>query len=222
MDKTELDRLRALAGAAPAAEEKSATGNMYQIRDTLMEAAKPDFADIDGDGDEEETAKKAADDKEKMDEAEQLEEEMSSCCGAGIDSPDGEFGRCMACGEMSSVEHEDEEFEYDLSDREGMNEFHYGTEEEWKEKVKKTADAARKGLGMKQKHAKTEQQQMREWSNSVYKQWDDRGHYIEQPEGETVDLSLRRYLDADASPVKIEEDIDPEAMLKEYKEFKGE
>ncbi len=149
MDKTELDRLRQLAGNETAKKlpQDESGRNMYQIRDLMEDAqdskeleeeeAKPDFADIDGDGDEKETAKKAAKDKEKS-----------------------------------------------------------------------------------KKSAKTEQQQMREWSNSIYKQYDDRGHYQEPPEGETVDLSLRRYLNADPQKVQIEEDHTEEGMLKEYKAHK--
>jgi hypothetical protein len=181
MDKAALDRLRSLAGTAPAPEkvEDQSRRNMYQIRDTLMEASeldeepnegnkfigelakakaagndefevdgkthkveeadKPDFADIDGDGDEEETTKKAAADKEKAEES-----------------------------------------------------------------------------------IKTEADMMREWANSVYKQYEDRGHYQEPPEGETVDLSLRRYLNADPQKVKIEEDHTEDGMLSEYKRHKGD
>jgi hypothetical protein len=62
---------------------------------------------------------------------------------------------------------------------------------------------------------------MREWANSVYKQYDDRGHYQEQPEGETVDLSLRRYVNAKAMPVRIEESIKPSTLAKAYRKFKG-
>lgn len=72
----------------------------------------------------------------------------------------------------------------------------------------------------KDKKEMTEADQMREWANSIYKQYDDRGHYQEQPDGETVDLSLRRYLNAKAMPVKIEEDHTVKGMLKEYKTFK--
>jgi hypothetical protein len=166
MDKKALERLRALAGTEKPVEKPvdDSRRNMYKIRDLMesaedrarydaansgdkkkitlkkapwekddvKEAEKPDFADIDGDGDKEETAKKAAKDKKEM----------------------------------------------------------------------------------------TEQEQMREWANSIYKQYDDKGHYQEQPEGETVDLSLRRYLNAKAMPVKIEENHTAKGMIKEYKEFK--
>jgi len=67
----------------------------------------------------------------------------------------------------------------------------------------------------------TESELMREWANSVYKQYDDREHYHEQPPGETVDLSLRRYLNADPMKVKIEEDHTEEGMLKEFRKHKG-
>ena len=70
--------------------------------------------------------------------------------------------------------------------------------------------------------ARTETEQMREWANSVYKQFDDRGTIMDQPEGETVDLSLRRYLNAKASPVRIEESTDhtKASLLTEYNKFK--
>lgn len=71
------------------------------------------------------------------------------------------------------------------------------------------------------KEEMTETQKMREWSNSVYKQYDTREHYHEQPEGETVDLSLRRYLNAEPQHVKIEEDVNPKNLAKAYKAFKG-
>jgi hypothetical protein len=70
------------------------------------------------------------------------------------------------------------------------------------------------------KEAMSEQQQMREWSNSVYKQYEDRGHVMDQPEGETVDLSLRRYLNAEPSKVSIEEDVTAESLAEAYKKFK--
>ena len=66
----------------------------------------------------------------------------------------------------------------------------------------------------------TESEQMREWANSVYKRYEDRGHYQEQPDGELIDLSLRRYLNAHPQPVKIEEDITSEDMIKNYTSFK--
>lgn len=62
--------------------------------------------------------------------------------------------------------------------------------------------------------------QMREWSNSIYKQYDDRGHTHEPPKGETVDISLRRYLNAKPHKVSIEEDIVAEKLIKEYRIFK--
>lgn len=66
--------------------------------------------------------------------------------------------------------------------------------------------------------------QMREWSNSIYQRYEDRGDVTTQPEGEVVDLSLRRYLDADPTKVQIAEgeDWDPAKMVAEYKKHKGE
>ena len=66
---------------------------------------------------------------------------------------------------------------------------------------------------------KNESQQMREWANSVYKNMDDRGHIQAQPEGETVDNSLRRYLNADPAHVKIQEGYTPTGLTSEYKKF---
>lgn len=68
--------------------------------------------------------------------------------------------------------------------------------------------------------SKTEADLMREWANSIYQQYDDAGTVQEQPEGETVDLSLRRYLNATPQKVTaIAEDIQPEDLLREYKDF---
>lgn len=68
---------------------------------------------------------------------------------------------------------------------------------------------------------KTEQQQMREWSNSVYKNYEDRGHIQAQPEGETVDNSLRRYLNAEPHKVQVSESHTPKKLSESYKTFKG-
>jgi hypothetical protein len=68
--------------------------------------------------------------------------------------------------------------------------------------------------------AKTEADMMREWANSVYQQYDDKGTVQEQPEGETVDLSLRRYLNAQPQRVAVQEDIQAGDLLREYKDFK--
>lgn len=68
---------------------------------------------------------------------------------------------------------------------------------------------------------KTLSSQMREWSNSIYKQYDDKGHIHEPPKGETVDISLRRYLNAKPHKVSIEEDIVAEKLIEEYHKFKG-
>jgi hypothetical protein len=66
---------------------------------------------------------------------------------------------------------------------------------------------------------KNESQQMREWANSVYNNFDDRGHVQAQPEGETVDNSLRRYLNAEPTHVKIHEGHTPNTLTSEYKKF---
>ena len=66
--------------------------------------------------------------------------------------------------------------------------------------------------------------QMREWANSIYQNYDDRGTVMTQPEGEVVDTSLRRYLNAEPTKVQIDEgeDWDPAKMVAEYKKHKGE
>ena len=55
-----------------------------------------------------------------------------------------------------------------------------------------------------------------EWNNSVNRKYDDRGTVMPQPEGETIDLSLRRYLGANPMPVKLSED----QLLQEYRLYK--
>ena len=67
----------------------------------------------------------------------------------------------------------------------------------------------------------SEQEQMREWSNSVYSRYEDKGHVMDQPKGETVDLSLRRYLDATPAKVTIEESHTPKKLTESYRKFKA-
>jgi hypothetical protein len=71
------------------------------------------------------------------------------------------------------------------------------------------------------KKVATEQQQMREWSNSVYQNYEDTGHIMAQPEGETVDLSLRRYLNAEPTKVQVVESHTPKSLTESYKSFKA-
>lgn len=71
-----LARMKQLAGVRVVAEEEDET--VEEEKEEVDEASKPDFADIDGDGDKEEPMKKAAKDKEeKVDEAadEEIEED---------------------------------------------------------------------------------------------------------------------------------------------------
>ena len=64
------------------------------------EQKRPDYADVDGDGDEEESMEKAFKDKEKMDEQGCTEEEIAEgTCGYGID---GKIGRKPAGSYMLS------------------------------------------------------------------------------------------------------------------------
>lgn len=166
---------------------------------TANDRARYDAADS---GDKKKvTLPKAPWEKDEVKEADD-KEEISSCCSARIDSHDGKHGRCSKCGEMASVV-TTEAAKPDFADIDGDG--------NKKETAKKAA---------KDKKEMSETEQMREWANSVYKQYDDRGHYQEQPEGETVDLSLRRYLNATPQKVTVSEDIKPKDMLREYKSFK--
>ena len=168
MDKAALDRLRSLAGTASAPEkvEDQSRRNMYQIRDTLMEASELDEEPNEGKTESVAGSKH----KERAARIAELRKEYNRITGKN--APKG----------------------LELRD--------------YKEMVAKA-----------KAEGKTESEQMREWANSVYKQYEDRGHYQEPPEGETVDLSLRRYLNADPQKVKIEENHTEDGMLKEYEEF---
>ena len=73
----------------------------------------------------------------------------------------------------------------------------------------------------KEKKDEVDSEKLREWANSLAKNYEDRGKVFKQPEGETVDISLRRYLNAKAMPVRIEENIDDKKLLKEWKKFKS-
>jgi hypothetical protein len=42
-----------------------------------------------------------------------------------------------------------------------------------------------------------------------------------QPEGETVDLSLRRYLNAEPTKVQVVESHTPKSLTESYKSFKA-
>jgi hypothetical protein len=84
-----------------------------------------------------------------------------------------------------------------------------------------TDETAKKAAKDADDEPMTEQQQMREWSNSVYKNYEDRGHIQAQPEGETVDNSLRRYLNADPHKVQVSESHTPKKLSASYKTFKG-
>ena len=87
MDEDEVEEGNEFSGALAQAkkdgkEEFEVDGKTYKV----SEAAKPDFADIDGDGDKDEDMKKAAKDKEKMDEefedekvCDKCDEKMNDC-----------------------------------------------------------------------------------------------------------------------------------------------
>ena len=61
------------------------------------------------------------------------------------------------------------------------------------------------------------------WANST-EHFDGEEREIEQPKGEVVDTSLRRYLGAKGDQVTVEENADHtvENMMESYKKFKGE
>ncbi len=188
----------------------------------LEEADKPDFADIDDDGDKEETAKKAAKDKEKMDEAFAESNTVETETGQAKISSDGvavdnsRYQQFFTWDELSAIFNG--EMGVDGFEKDDYSPGMIGNGEEMHEIP---AEALQRIGKTEQSMPRTEQEQMREWSNSVYKQYDDRGHYQEQPEGETVDLSLRRYLNATPQKVTVAEDIKPGALAKAYKSFKG-
>ena len=80
MDEDEVEEGNEFSGALAQAkkdgkEEFEVDGKTYKV----SEAAKPDFADIDGDGDKDEDMKKAAKDKEKMDEEFEDEKVCDKC-----------------------------------------------------------------------------------------------------------------------------------------------
>jgi len=66
-----------------------------------------------------------------------------------------------------------------------------------------------------------ESTQMREWANSIDSRVEDKGKVMDSPEGEVVDTSLRRYLNASPTTVAItNEDHTESGMLREYTKFK--
>ena len=315
MDKKTLDRMRELAGFAPIAEtvaDKS-RNNMYQINeslkavnetfaddDELEEGAKPDFSDIDDDGDKEETALKAAKDAkdDTKTESQQMREwaksvyetvedlDETDCCDDDDETEEleeeteelAENAKATSLGKSAHKDHKRQPTSdprlMHLMNNDGMrdnssfnqspylkawlagydsmekNESQQMREESSESRpyvavhVKKgktdvtgtssygAAQAAAKKWGLKStagidvhladvKKVATEQQQMREWSNSVYQNYEDTGHIMAQPEGETVDLSLRRYLNAEPTKVQVAESHTPKSLTESYKSFKA-
>lgn len=251
MDKNELNRLRTLAGTYAATKsEDNSKKNMYQIRDTLMEAKWPMKADQTPNFDPENNATVAnSPHNDHVFRIADLRTEFRKLTGQraprDLELEDYEE---MVAQARAAVGESEENFEESTDTAMNGNDYVMaspaGSKDVWLWKnvdgkatpVKKyltTVDAGKlNSQGVKhvrygaQKYfndlgPKTEQQQMREWSNSIYKQYDDRGHYQEQPEGETVDLSLRRYLNAKPMKVQVEEDHTVKGMIKEYKGFKN-
>jgi len=65
-------------------EEFEVDGKTYKVKEEVDEAAKPDFLDLDGDGDKKEPMKKAAKDKKKGKEENISEIHQSTRCGPGL------------------------------------------------------------------------------------------------------------------------------------------
>lgn len=243
---TNIDRLRELAGTGAPQSTENVTGDMYKLRDVLNEAAKPDFADIDGDGDTDEDMKKAAKDKEKTDESVELDEEPNEgnefagkLAQARKDGKE-EFevdGKTYKVKEGKDAQAEFErEFAQSKANSKKLDQmgaeisgdaFYVDGKMVAMAIVNVAPDGGRwhKIVMMDESNDHLDEMakfiQMAEWANSPGNQYEDRGHYTDQPEGETVDLSLRRYLDAEAHPVKVVEDHTEDGMLKEYKDFKN-
>jgi len=67
-----------------------------------------------------------------------------------------------------------------------------------------------------------EEEELEEWANST-EHFDGESREMEQPTGEIVDTSLRRYLGAKGSHVTVDEGSHTiEKMTESYKKFKGE
>jgi hypothetical protein len=336
MDKKTLDRMRELAGFAPIAEtvaDKS-RNNMYQINeslkavnetfaddDELEEGAKPDFSDIDDDGDKEETALKAAadakakddtktesqqmrewaksvyetvedldetdccdDETEELEEANSGPEEAISIIAHSISMNASAVKNALNAANLDPVavvtalkgkktidvtqlsdfimQHAfsgsiSKQALAPIADATGSA-FKHTSNGELEENAKATSlgksahkdhkrqptsdprlmhlmnnDGMRDNSSFNQSPylkawlagydsmATNETQQMREWSNSVYQNYEDTGHIMAQPEGETVDLSLRRYLNAEPSKVQVAESHTPKSLTESYKSFKA-
>lgn len=168
--------------------------------------SKPDFADIDGDGDKEEDMKKAAKDKEKVDEA-NLRPYV--CVHAKKGTHECQAGSSYEAAKKAAAH-------WKLKSTAGIDAHLADVEKVATEALEEMETMLRNaGLGEEAISAK-----LAEWANSINANVEDRGHQQEQPAGETVDLSLRRYLDATAQPVKVVEDHTEDSMIREYEEFK--
>jgi hypothetical protein len=198
-----LDRMRELAGVNPVQENTTVVGTMYEIRDKLTESH-----DTSADCGCEDTCDCTHD----LDEAKKPDADGDGIPDWADDKNDVELDE-SAEGRPYVAVHA-KKGKIDVSGTSS-----YGA-----------AQAAAKKWGLQSTagidvylsdvtHVATESQQMREWANSVYKNMDDRGHIQAQPEGETVDNSLRRYLNADPAHVKIQEGYTPTGLTSEYKKF---
>ena len=242
MDKKELERLRVLAGNTPAVKKETTDTN--KTVQTIMETYVP----VVYEGEAEEKAKQAAFDKADETRSKKVslkkapwDESVNESDDDDEDDDDEELNRYGGGGWGGRFVDDDEELDESADGRpyvcvhakKGMTEVtatsSYGAAQKaaakWGLKSTSGIDAHLADVTHtateSAKEPKNEQQQMREWANSVYKQYDDRGHYQEQPEGETVDLSLRRYVNAKAMPVSIEESHTPSKLAKAYRTFKG-
>lgn len=86
-----------------------------------------------------------------------------------------------------------------------------------KDKVDETAAPFTETAG---EHMRRVMDSINEWNNTPGNDYEDRGHIMDQPTGETIDNSLRDYLNAEPMKVSVSEDIDAATLLEEYNKFK--
>lgn len=171
-EMSDEDKERSMKNALASAdgergEEKKKVSLKKAPWESVEEAAKPDFADIDDDGDEEESMKKAAADKAKMDEA----------CDCG-------------CGETPCT------CEETLEEMEVVSEA-------------PTMDTTQLITMMKLSGISeaTIQRKLTEWANSASDaaEVESTSHGEAYEYAQSVNLSLKRYLDAEDMKVKVSE-----------------
>jgi hypothetical protein len=225
-------------------ESLKAVNETFADDDELEEGAKPDFSDIDDDGDKEETAKKAAADAkdDTKTESQQMREwaksvyetvedlDETDCCDDDDETEEleeeteelAENAKATSLGKSAHKDHKRQPTSdprlMHLMNKDGMRGNSSFNQSPYLKAWLAGYDSMAKN---ESQHVATEQQQMREWSNSVYQNYEDTGHIMAQPEGETVDLSLRRYLNAEPTKVQVAENHTPKSLTESYKSFKA-